>query len=133
MKQFMLAAVLAAAAPALAGEAHVSVEVGSPGFYGHIEVGGFPAPRLMFPEPVLIEHHVHVVGPPVYLHVPPGHAKAWAEHCHAYGACGQRVYFVQDAWYKDVYVPAWHERHGGGKSHGGGKGHGHGNGNGHKH
>jgi len=68
----------------------------------------------------------------VYLHVPPGHAKNWAKHCHAYGACGQRVFFVQDAWYNDVYVPTWRERHGG-KNHGGGKGHGNGNGKGHKH
>ena len=32
------------------------------------------------------------------------------------------VYFVQDAWYNDVYVPAWHEKHGGGKGKGKKKG-----------
>ena len=32
-----------------------------------------------------------------------------AEH---YGACGRPVYFVQENWYNDVYVPAYRERHG---------------------
>jgi hypothetical protein len=127
MKHLLLAAALvASAAPAFAG---VSVEVGSPGFYGHIEIGGFPPPPLIFPHPVIIEH-VAVPGPPVYLHVPPGHAKHWDKHCHEYHACGQRVFFVQDRWYNDVYVPAYRERHGGGKHHEGGEGHGQGGGHG---
>ena len=93
MKRFLLAAAFAAiTAPAPAGaEAGVSVEVGSPGFYGRIDIGGFPEPRLIFPEPVIIDH-VHVVGPPIYLHVPPGHAKDWGKHCRHYDACGHRVY-----------------------------------------
>src|SRR2546425_10235251 len=24
---------------------------------------------------------------PIYLHVPPGHAKHWRKHCHEYNAC----------------------------------------------
>jgi hypothetical protein len=132
MKRLLLAAAVAMfALPAGAGTA-VSVTVGQPGFYGHIEIGGFPPPPLLFPQPVIIEH-VRAPGPPVYLHVPPGHAKNWAKHCHAYGACGQRVFFVQDAWYNDVYVPAWHERHGNGHGGNGNGSHGHGNGKGHKH
>jgi hypothetical protein len=134
MKRLLFAAALAVLAASASAQVGVSVTVGHPGFYGRIEIGGFPEPRLVFPQPVVIEH-VHVVAPPVYLHVPPGHAKNWAAHCHAYGACGQRVFFVQDAWYNDVYVPAYHERHGGGKSNdhgGGGKSHG-GKGKGHKH
>ena len=70
----------------------------------------------------MIIEHVHVSGPPIYLHVPPGHAKDWAKHCGKYDACGHRVLFVQEAWYNDVYVPAWREKHGGGKGHGKGKG-----------
>lgn len=132
MKRFVLALALAAiTGPALA-EAGVSIEVGHPGFYGRVDIGGFPEPRLIFPEPVII-HHVHVVGPPIYLHVPPGHAKNWAKHCGKYDACGHRVYFVQDSWYDEVYVPAYQKRHGGGgeghgKNHGGGHGKGHGKG-----
>ena len=142
MKRFLLVTALAAmTAPVLArAEVGVSVEVGHPGFYGRIDIGGFPPPPLIFPEPVII-NHVHVVGPPVYLHVPPGHAKDWAKHCAHYGACGQRVFFVQDRWYDDVYVPAYQKRHGGGhgEGHGGhgegghGNNHGEGHGKGHGH
>src|SRR6266478_5342633 len=114
MKRLLLAAALAMiAAPATAG---VSVTVGEPGFYGHIEIGGFPPPPLLFPQPVIIEH-VRVPGPPVYLRVPPGHAKHWAKHCHVYHAAGQRLFFLEDRWYKDVYVPSYHERHYGGREH----------------
>ena len=34
-----------------------------------------------------------VVVQPIYLHVPPGHAKNWRKHCAHYNACGQPVYF----------------------------------------
>jgi len=27
--------------------------------------------------------------PPVYLHVPPGHAKNWRKHCREYNACNR--------------------------------------------
>ena len=47
---------------------------------------------------------------PIYLHVPPGHAKNWRKHCRKYDACGERVYFVQDSWYNQVYVPSYQER-----------------------
>lgn len=116
-------------APALAQDVGVSVSIGQPGFYGRIEMGDYPRPRLIYAEPRIIER-VTVVQEPVYLHVPPGHAKKWSKHCHRYNACGQQVYFVQDDWYNSVYVPSYQERHGGkshgkdnGKSHGKGKGH----------
>ena len=106
--------------------ANAQIEVGHPGFYGRIEIGGFPEPRLIFPEPVIIDR-VRVVEPPIYLHVPPGHAKDWGKHCAKYDACGHRVFFVQDGWYDEVYVPAYQKRHGGGgKNHGEGHGKGHG-------
>ena len=64
---------------------------------------------------------------PIYLHVPPGHAKDWRKHCRKSNACGQPVYFVQEDWYNNVYVPRYRdrERHGQGhdKKHGKGKGH----------
>ena len=33
---------------------------------------------------------------PIYLYVPPGHAKNWGKHCARYNACSQPVYFVQE-------------------------------------
>lgn len=111
------------ALPALAG-AQVSVSVGQPGFYGRIDVGDYPSPRLIYAEPRLVER-VRVRPAPVYLRVPPGHAKHWEKHCQDYGACARPVYFVQDDWYETVYVREYRDRHddNGGDGHPG-RGHG---------
>ncbi|MNN39992.1 hypothetical protein D3C81_1540490 [compost metagenome] len=49
---------------------------------------------------------------PIYLRVPPGHAKHWSKHCRKYNACNQEVYFVQDSWYNNQYVPRYRQQHG---------------------
>ncbi|MYM84785.1 hypothetical protein GTP44_22925 [Duganella sp. FT50W] len=146
---FLAASLLALSASALASNTAVSVSVGQPGFYGRIDIGNsYPAPQLIYPQPVIIERPVrYVEAAPIYLHVPPGHAKNWKKHCRAYHACGQRVYFVQDGWYNQQYVPRYRERHGGPRhdrddrrddryddrrdDRGPGRGHGNGHGNGH--
>lgn len=115
MKRILSALILATAAtaaatPALA-DVGVSVSVGQPGFFGRIDIGDYyPAPALVYPQPLVIQP-VPVLPPPIYLHVPPGHAKNWARYCRRYDACGRPVYFVQDRWYNDVYVPRYRERH----------------------
>ncbi|WP_426113517.1 hypothetical protein [Massilia sp. PWRC2] len=101
-----LAFALGAAAPAAA---QVSINVGQPGFYGQLNIGGFPPPVLYSPQPVVIERQY--VGAPVYLRVPPGHRRHWAQHCGRYNACGRQVYFVQDSWYSNTYVPRYREGH----------------------
>lgn len=157
MKRLLLAATLAAAiAPAFAADVGVSVSIGQPGFYGHIDIGNVPKPQLIYPQPVVIQPvPVGVTYQPMYLYVPPGHAKHWGKHCHRYNACGRPVYFVQDNWYNNVYVPHYrqhghdrgeqrggdrHHDHGSerhhqgddhGEHHGNGRGRGHGNGHGH--
>ena len=40
-----------------------------------------------------------------------GACEDWRKHCHRYNACGQPVYFVQDNWYNDVYVPRYRGSH----------------------
>jgi hypothetical protein len=113
MKRFLFVTALAATMPAFAADVGVSISVGQPGFYGHIDIGDFPRPVLVYPRPVVIEPvRVGVVRQPLYLHVPPGHARHWRKHCHEYNACGEQVYFVDDGWYNDVYVPRYRERHG---------------------
>ena len=114
MKSSLVSTLVAVFAATATADAGVSISVGHPGFYGRIDIGDFPKPRLIFPEPVIIERVV-VPRPPIYLHVPPGHAKNWAKHCHKYDACGRRAYFVEEMWYRDVYVPRYQERQGGGK------------------
>lgn len=113
MKRLFCAAILAAATfPAFAADVGVSVTVGQPGFYGRIDIGDYPRPQLVYAEPLVIQAvPVGVVRSPIYLRVPPGHAKNWRKHCRSYGACGRPVYFVRDSWYNDVYVPRYRERH----------------------
>ena len=113
MKQFLAALALAAVTvTALAADVGVSISVGQPGFYGRIDIGSYPQPRLVYAEPLIIQspRAGAAVGRPLYLHVPPGHAKDWRKHCGKYDACGQPVYFVQESWYNDVYVPGYRER-----------------------
>ena len=110
MRRFLsVMAVLTITAPALASDVGVSVSVGQPG-YGRIDIGSLPPPRLVYAEPIVIQR-VAVARQPIYLHVPPGHAKNWRKHCGKYNACSQPVYFVQENWYNDVYVA--HYRDGG--------------------
>jgi hypothetical protein len=118
MKMFILAAAMAVSIfPALAADVGVSISIGQPGFYGHIDIGGFPQPQLVYPTPVIIQQApVGVVRQPIYLHVPPGHAKNWSKHCRSYNACGQPVYFVQENWYNNEYAPRYREKHGKGHS-----------------
>ena len=134
MKRFLLAAAVAAAtAPALAADVGVSVTIGQPGFYGRIDIGAFPHPVVIYPEPIVIHPVVGPVPRPIYLRVPPGHARDWRKHCAKYQACGQPVYFVQETWYQDVYVPHYRdhddnrgERRGKGDGKDGGRGKSHG-------
>jgi len=113
MKRFLTAAAVAAATittPALAADVGVSVSIGEPGFYGRLDIGNFPQPQVIYRQPVVIER-VPMDRPPIYLRVPPGHAKHWSKHCREYNACGERVYFVQDNWYNREYVPRYQEQH----------------------
>ena len=112
MKRFLIAAALAAAAaPALAANVGVSI-IGQPGYYGRIDLDGFPQPQVIYAEPMIIRPApVAVKREPVYVRVPPAHAKNWRKYCPKYSACGQPVYFVQDRWYNDVYAPQYRDKH----------------------
>lgn len=122
--KFIPAVALAlAAGSALATDVGVSVQIGQPGFYGRIDIGNsYPQPQVLYPQPVIIRPVVGVIAQPAYLRVPPGHAKDWGKHCGKYNACGQQVYFVQDGWYNNVYVPEYEQKHGKSKGKSNGKG-----------
>jgi hypothetical protein len=110
MKLSLLVAMLAAVTTtALAADVGVSVSIGQPGFYGQIDIGNYPPPMVIYPQPMIVER-MAVDRPPIYLRVPPGHAKHWSRHCREYNACGERVLFVQDNWYHHEYVPRYQER-----------------------
>ena len=94
------AALLLVAAGGAQAQTYINATVGgelAPGVYGRINIGNAPPPPLIYAEPVII-HRPAVVVPraPIYLYVPPGHAKNWGKHCARYNACNQPVYFVQE-------------------------------------
>lgn len=97
-----------------AANVDVNINLGQPSYYGRIDIGDYGRPQLIYSEPRVIYRDVSP-REPIYLHVPPGHAKNWRKHCHKYNACNQPVYFVQDNWYQREYVPryqaAHHDRH----------------------
>ncbi len=110
MKLLLFAAALAAiAAPTLAADVGISLSLGQPGFYGHVDIGDFPQPRLIYQQPRVM-YRSALNRQPIYMHVPPSHAKNWRMHCREYDACNERVYFVQDNWYSQEYVPRYQER-----------------------
>ena len=99
IRRILLAAAtgLALAHGAAQAGVNVSVGVNQPGFYGRVVVGDH-RPPVIYQQPVIIQSSpVAVVQQPIYMHVPPGHYKRWSRYCGRYGACGQPVYFVQDA------------------------------------
>jgi hypothetical protein len=128
----LLAAVAAAsAAPAWSAvDVGVGITINQPGVYGRIEIGNQPPPPVLYAQPMIIAQPAVVVQqPPLYLYVPPGHAKHWARYCGRYNACGRQVYFVQEKWVKERYE----EHRGEGRHDGHGEGHGKGHGKGNKH
>ena len=115
MNRILMGAVLCAATlaqSAIAADLGVSVNIGHPGFYGRLDIGGYPPPPLIYAEPIVVQR-IHSPRPPIYLRVPPGHAKHWHKYCHRYNACGVPVYFVEDHWYTHEYAPLYVERRGG--------------------
>lgn len=114
MKKFIIAlfsiAAAASASVAMAADVGVSVRIGDPNFYGQIDIGNYPQPTLIYSQPQIIAAPVGAyVPPPLYLRVPPGHYRNWRRFCGRYDACGRPVYFVQDNWYQNVYVPRYRE------------------------
>ena len=85
-----------------------------PGVYGQVVLGNRPPPRVVYAQPVVAVPVVvarAVPMEPIYLHVPPGHAKNWRKHCHEYNACNRPVYFVRSAEYEPGYRPDRRREH----------------------
>lgn len=85
-----------------------------PGVYGRIEIGNQPPPPVVYEQPVVVvRERTKVVREPIYLNVPPGHAKNWRKHCRRYNACNRPVYFVKTEEYEPDYGHKHHKpKHG---------------------
>jgi hypothetical protein len=115
MKKYLLALCLATGAMA-ANAQNIDIQLGQSNYYGRIDLMNFGTPQLIYKEPMWIDRPANYRSiAPVYLRVPPGHAKKWSKHCDRYDACGRPVYFVQDSWYNNTYVPRYQKVKGGGK------------------
>ena len=138
MTRFLiLPALLVAALPLVAQAQNVSFNATIsgqvvPGVYGQVAIGNGPPPPVVYAQPVIAQPSPVIVGAapvePIYLHVPPGHAKNWHKHCHEYHACERPVYFVKSAEYQPGYQP---EHHGHGHHDEDGDDHDHGHGHHH--
>ncbi len=111
--RFIAAVAVSAAcsAPALA-QVGVSVNVGEPGFFGSLDIGGYPPPQTINAQPIIVDRGPDYGAAPLYLHVPVGYEADWRHHCREYNACGRRVFFVRDDWYRNVYAPHYYRTHG---------------------
>jgi len=89
----------------------VSIGINQPGVYGRIDIGNYPAPVVVYAQPIVIAPP-RVAMRPVYLYVPPGHQKNWAKHCSRYDACGRPVYFVKESWVRERYDEEHSHGHG---------------------
>ena len=107
-KATVAAFVLATVAPlaAVADKAETITGEVTPGVYGRVDTAKHPNPKLVY------EHAMFIEAPtdggkvqPIYLHVPPDHAKNWKKHCKAYDACKTPVFFVKSAEYEPGYQP----------------------------
>lgn len=113
MKNFLIVAMLMLTtvlvgfnADAGAANVGISFNIGQPGFYGRLHMGGYPPPRLLYRHPKNI-WYVPNNRPPIYMRVRPGHARQWRRYCHLYNACNERVYFVHHDWYHREYSPRY--------------------------
>ncbi|MES1981037.1 MAG: hypothetical protein V4443_01055 [Pseudomonadota bacterium] len=115
IKAFAVATLFVVSLPAHAQTPMIHLNVGgqiSPGVYGQVELGNMPPPPVFYPQPVVIQQRPNVVLAPIYLHVPPGHAKHWRKHCREYNACNRPVYFVRSEEYEPNYHRHDERRHG---------------------
>jgi hypothetical protein len=113
MKRLLILSLLALAAPAaFAADVGVSISIGEPGFYGRLDIGGFPQPPVIYAQPIVVQPLPGRPSAPIYLRVPPGYARHWRAHCREYNACSVLVYFVREKWYSGVYAPRYREMHG---------------------
>lgn len=98
-------------APAAEAQVSITLQLGQPSYYGPISTGYGIRPPVYSSRPVIVtpprgrQRWSQASGQTVYLRVPPNQARDWRRYCGRYQACNRPVYFVRDAWYRNVYAP----------------------------
>jgi hypothetical protein len=110
MKKLLLAVAFAFASTSALAGVGISLNIGEPGYYGEVDVGGYSQPRTYSRSPRTVIRG-NEDNDPVYLRVPRGDRNQWSRHCEQYNACDRPTYFVDDNWYNKEYSPAYREKH----------------------
>jgi hypothetical protein len=82
-------------------DGYINVTAGGavrPGVYGRIEPlrGRAAPPPVISTQPTVARGSIdRAQGKPLYLYVPPGQVRNWAQHCARWSACDQPVLFVR--------------------------------------
>ncbi len=86
----------------------------TPGVYGRVDIANKALPALVYEQAMFVERP-DTAGrvEPLYLHVPPEHAKNWKKYCNQYQACDRPVFFVKSAEYEPGYEPPKPDKTGG--------------------
>jgi len=85
----------------------------TPGIYGRVAMASTATAAATTVKPPLVYSQAMLVDAPsatgavepVYLHVPPDHAKNWKKYCAKYDACNKPVFFIKSAEYEPGYQP----------------------------
>jgi hypothetical protein len=115
IKATAITSLMLASLAAQAGQPIINLNIGgelAPGVYGQVQFGNSPPPPVLYAQPrVIVRQPDEDRMEPMYMHVPPRHAKNWRRYCREYNACGRRVFFVRSEEYEPGY------REGRGKKH----------------
>jgi hypothetical protein len=106
-KATTFAALMLASLAAQAGQPIINLSVGgelAPGVYGEVQFGNAPPPPVVYAQPrIIVRQPREVELVPMYLAVPPRHARNWRRYCREYDACGRQVFFVKSEEYEPGY------------------------------
>lgn len=106
-KATTFATLMLASLAAQAGQPIINLNVGgelAPGVYGQVQFGNAPPPPVVYAQPRMIVREPRGQElEPMYMHVPPRHARNWRRYCREYDACNRQVYFVKSEEYEPGY------------------------------
>ena len=90
----------------------VHLNIGDPNFYGQVDLEPGVAPPVVYSTPMVVQPGPPgVYYPPLYLRVPIPYTQNWPQYCYYYNACNIPVFFIQEAWYLNVYAPMYRSRY----------------------